>query len=65
MWDLWWPKEHFGKFSLSTSISLANHHSTDCSTITIIYHPGMVQQAKEWMQCQPIRGGGEVKHGKK
>jgi hypothetical protein len=26
-----------------TSVSPANHHSTKCSTITIIYHLGLVQ----------------------
>jgi hypothetical protein len=28
----------------STSLSLANLHSTNCSTVTIIYHLGLVQQ---------------------
>jgi hypothetical protein len=47
MWDLWWTKWHWGKFSPSTSVSPANSHSTDCATfIIIIYHPGLVQQAK-------------------
>jgi hypothetical protein len=32
-----------GRFSPSTSVSPANSHSTDCSTIIIIYHPGLVQ----------------------
>jgi hypothetical protein len=43
MWDLWWTKWHWGRFSRSTSISSANSHSTDCSTFIIIYHPGLVQ----------------------
>jgi hypothetical protein len=30
----------------------SNSHSTDCSTIIIIYHPGMVQQTKQWSQYQ-------------
>jgi hypothetical protein len=30
-------------FSPSTSVSLANLHSTNFSTITLIYHPGRVQ----------------------
>jgi hypothetical protein len=42
MWDLWWTKWHWGRFSQSTSVSLVNSHSTDCSTL-IIYHPGLVQ----------------------
>jgi hypothetical protein len=29
--------------SPSTSVSPANFHSTDFSTITITYHPGLVQ----------------------
>jgi hypothetical protein len=37
MWDLWWTKWHRGTFSPSTSISPANLHSTNCSTITIIW----------------------------
>jgi hypothetical protein len=45
MWDLWWTKWHWGKFSPNTSVSLVNLHSTDCSTITIIYHLVLVQQA--------------------
>jgi hypothetical protein len=32
MWDLWWTKWHWGRFSPSTSAS----HSTDCSTFIII-----------------------------
>jgi hypothetical protein len=34
MWDLWW------------SISFANSQSSDYSTLNIIYHPGLVRQAK-------------------
>jgi hypothetical protein len=45
MWDLWWTKWHWDRFSLSTSASPANLHSTNCSTITIIYHLGPVQYA--------------------
>jgi hypothetical protein len=50
MWDLWRTKWHCGRFSPSTSVSSANFHSTDCSTliiiiiiIIIIYHPGLGQ----------------------
>jgi hypothetical protein len=42
MWDLCWTKWHWGRFSLSTSVSPANSQSTDCSTIIIIYHPRLV-----------------------
>jgi hypothetical protein len=45
MWDLWWTKCRFGRFSPSTSVSPANLHSTNFSTIIIAYHPGLVQQA--------------------
>jgi hypothetical protein len=31
-------------------VSLANSHSTDCSTLIITYHLGLVQQAKQWPQ---------------
>jgi hypothetical protein len=51
MWDLWWTKWYWGMFSPSSSVSPANSHSTDCSTI-IIYHPGLVQQDKQWPQYQ-------------
>jgi hypothetical protein len=39
MWDLWWTKRHWVRFSPSTSVSPAKH-PTDCSTIIIHYHPG-------------------------
>jgi hypothetical protein len=42
MWDLWWTKWHWGRFSQSTSVSPANSYSTDCSTL-IIYHPEQVR----------------------
>jgi hypothetical protein len=41
MWDFWCTKWHWDRFSTSTSVSPANSHSTDCSTL-IIYHPGLV-----------------------
>jgi hypothetical protein len=40
MWELWWRKWNWGRFSPSTSVSPAKLHSTNCSTITIIYHQG-------------------------
>jgi hypothetical protein len=38
----------------STSVFLANTHSTDCSTFIniIIYHPGLVQQATKLAKYQ-------------
>jgi hypothetical protein len=35
MWDLWWTKWHWGRFPPSTSVSPANHHSTNFSIIII------------------------------
>jgi ribosomal protein L37AE/L43A len=32
-----------GRFSPSTSVSPANLHSTNYFTITLIYHPGLIQ----------------------
>jgi hypothetical protein len=53
MWGLCWAKWHWGTFSPSTSVSPANFHSTEYSTIIIIIiiiiivvvirHPGLVQ----------------------
>jgi hypothetical protein len=47
MWDLWWTKWQWVRFSPSTSVSPVNH-STDRSTLNIIthHHPGLEQQAK-------------------
>jgi hypothetical protein len=39
-------KVELGRYFQSTSVSPVNFHSTDFSTITITYHPGLVQQAK-------------------
>jgi hypothetical protein len=39
-------KVALGQVFPSTLVSPANSHSTECSTIIIIYHPGLVQQAK-------------------
>jgi hypothetical protein len=35
MWGLWWTKGHWGRFSPSTSVSLADHHSTNFFIIII------------------------------
>jgi hypothetical protein len=43
MWDLWWKKWRWGRFSPSTLDSSANLYSTNFSTVTITYHPGLVQ----------------------
>jgi glutamine phosphoribosylpyrophosphate amidotransferase len=52
MWDLWWTKCRWGRFSPSTSVSTANVYSTNCSTITITYHPGLVQQGSSGRSTQ-------------
>jgi hypothetical protein len=36
MWDLWWTKWHWGRFSPSISVSPANSHSISCSTLIIV-----------------------------
>jgi hypothetical protein len=46
-WDLWWTKWHWGRFSPSTSVSPANLHSTNYSTITLIYHLGLYNRPEE------------------
>jgi hypothetical protein len=35
MWGLWWTKLHWGRLSPNTSVSRANHHSTNFSIIII------------------------------
>jgi hypothetical protein len=41
MWDLYWKKWSLGRYSPSTSVSPPKLHSTNCSTISIIYHVGL------------------------
>jgi hypothetical protein len=43
MWDLWWTKWRWDRFSPSISVSPANFHSTNFSTITITYRLGLIQ----------------------
>jgi hypothetical protein len=43
MWDLWWTQWRWGRFSPSTFVYPANLHFTNFSTITLDYHPGLVQ----------------------
>jgi hypothetical protein len=52
MWDLWWKKWRWDRFSPSTSVSPANLHSTNSSTIAITYHPGLVQEASSGRSTQ-------------
>jgi hypothetical protein len=41
MWDLWWTKWYWDRFSTTTSVFPTSFHSTDWSIL--IYHPGLVQ----------------------
>jgi hypothetical protein len=53
MWVVWWTKQHWGRFSLSTSVSPANHHSTNFSIIIITWgwHYGPIGgHSAEWTQ---------------
>jgi hypothetical protein len=52
MWDFWWTKWPWGKFSPRTSVSPAILDSTNFSTVTIAYHPGLVQQASSGRSTQ-------------
>jgi hypothetical protein len=53
-------KVRWGRFYPSTSVSFANLNSTSTSTVTIIYHLGLVQQASsgrstKWTQSHSTR----------
>jgi hypothetical protein len=67
MCDLWWTKWRWSRFSPSTSVSPANYHSTNYSTITIIYHHlGLVKQASscrntEWNQSHSTKSNKRIK----
>jgi hypothetical protein len=53
MWGLWWTKQHWGMFSPSTSVSLANHHSTNSSTIITTrgwHNTPIGDRSAEWTQ---------------
>jgi hypothetical protein len=53
MWGLWWTKRHWGRFSPSTSVFPANHHSTNFSIIIITwgwYNRPVVGRSDEWTQ---------------
>jgi hypothetical protein len=53
MWDLWWTKWRWGRFSPSTSVSPANLHSTNFFTITLTYHPGLIQYNRPVVAAVP------------
>jgi hypothetical protein len=53
MWGLRWTKRHWVKFSSNTSVSLANHHSTDFSIIIITrgwHNRPTGGRSAEWIQ---------------
>jgi hypothetical protein len=53
MWGLWWTKRHWGRFSPSTSVSPANHHSTNFSIIIITrgwHNRPFSGRSAEWTQ---------------
>jgi hypothetical protein len=45
MWDFVVDKVALGQVFEYISVSPVSLHSTDFSTITVTYHPGLVQQA--------------------
>jgi hypothetical protein len=53
----------WGRFSPSTSVFPDNLHSTNFSTITITYHPGLVQEAS--MAAVPKSPTAQIKKRKK
>jgi hypothetical protein len=55
MWDLWWTKWRWGRFSPSTSVFLANFYSINFSIITITYHLGLVQLASSGRSTNRLR----------
>jgi hypothetical protein len=52
MWGVWWTKQHWGKFSPSTSVSVANH----CTNFSIIinirgwHNRPINDRSAEWTQ---------------
>jgi hypothetical protein len=53
---LWWTKRHWGRFSPSTPVSPANHHSTNFSIIiTRGWHNTPIGgRSAEWTQMDPL-----------
>jgi hypothetical protein len=48
-WDLWWTNWHYGRFSLSTSVSPANLHSTKSPSSQ---SPGAGRIGQKWPTCR-------------
>jgi hypothetical protein len=58
-------KVTLGQVSPSISVSIADLHSTNCSTITIIYHLGLVKLASSgrstnWTQSHPTKNNNSI-----
>jgi hypothetical protein len=58
MWDLWWTKLHWGRFSPSTSVSFASSHSNNCSTSSSFnirrwYNRPINGRHTKWTQSHP------------
>jgi hypothetical protein len=45
VWNFWWTRWHWGRFSPRTSVSLANHYSTKFSIF-------IITRANWWPQCR-------------
>jgi hypothetical protein len=67
MWISWWRKWLWGRFSPSTSVSPANLHSTNCSTITTIYYLGLVRvqwarsgRSTKWTESHPTKNNNNI-----
>jgi hypothetical protein len=58
MWDLWWTKWHWGRFSPSASVSPTNSPSTDCSILSSSIVRGWYNRSNrgcgtKWTQSHP------------
>jgi hypothetical protein len=57
MWDLWWTKWHWGRFSPNTPVSPDNHHSTKFFILIITwgnYNRPIGGRRAEWTQLDSI-----------
>jgi hypothetical protein len=50
MWDLWWTRWRWGRFSPSISVSPANFHSTNCSKSHPHLSSGVCTIGQKWPQ---------------
>jgi hypothetical protein len=60
MWDLWWTKWHWGRFSLSTSVSLPIRippidPQSSSSIIWGCYNKPNSGHSTKWTQSDPMR----------